>query len=194
MKRVHRQSTHWLALSIAVLSASAWTGGACTAAAQVPPPPVAQCAPAPLQCATSGSRLALDLAGRRLVWKWKAHGVVDVRDLSHPTIDAGYDLCLYDASDALVMATGVPPAGVCGGKACWRARPWGYRYRDRDALTGGIETIKLRALTRSDRFLVKGEGDLLPVPATTPTLPITVQLVRTDAPENCWGSTVAELR
>ena len=88
----------------------------------------------------------------------------------------------------------MPPAGVCNGKACWRARPWGYQYRDPAALTGGITVITLRGLTKSDRFQVKGEGDLLPLPATTPALPITVQFVRTDAPENCWGSTISELR
>jgi hypothetical protein len=194
-------------LSAAVLSASVWAFGVRTAEAQststttitstttststtlLPP-----CAAAPLTCAVSGAKLKLDLTGRRLVWKWKAHGVVDMRDLSHPTIDAGFDLCLYDATNALVMTTGVPPAGVCNGKACWRARPWGYQYRDSAALTGGITAITLRGLTKSDRFQVKGEGDLLPLPAVEPALPITVQLVRTDAPENCWGSVIDELR
>ena len=153
-----------------------------------------QCAAAPRSCALSGGKLKLDLTNRRLVWKWKAHRVVDMRNLSHPTIDAGFDLCLYDASNALVIATGVPPAGVCNGKACWRARPWGYQYRDAAGLTGGITQITLRALTPSDRFQVKGEGESLPLPAVEPTLPITVQLVRPDAPENCWGSTIDQLR
>jgi len=177
-----------------MLSAHALPGAVGVAAAQVPPPPVAQCASAPLPCATSEGKLLLDLPTRRLGWKWSARGVVDIRDLSHPTIDAGFDLCLYDTNDVLVMATGVPPAGVCNGKACWRARPWGYQYRDRAALTGGVSKITLHALGRGDRFLVKGEGDLLPLPATAPALPLTVQLVRSDDPTNCWGSTIAELR
>ena len=152
------------------------------------------CAAAPLTCALSSGKLKLDLTNQRLVWKWKAHRVVDMRDLSHPTIDAGVELCLYDASNALIMEAGVPPAGVCNGKACWRARPWGYQYRDPAALTNGITNITLRALTPSDRFQVKGDGDLLPLPASMPTLPITVQLIRTDAPENCWGSVITEVR
>ena len=211
MRHARVRSNRWLALSIAVLSASVCAFGVRTAAAQSTSSttvttitstttststtlPWGQCAAAPLTCALSRGKLKLDLPGRRLVWKWKAHGVVDMRDLSHPTIDAGFDLCLYDASNALVMATGVPPAGVCNGKACWRARPWGYQYRDPAALTGGITAITLRALTKSDRFQVKGEGDLLPLPAVEPALPITVQLVRTDAPENCWASVIDELR
>jgi hypothetical protein len=188
------QSGRWLAVSLAVLSANAVLGRARSATAQVPPPPVAQCAIAPLPCAQSAGKLALDLSKRRIAWKWSARGVVDLRDLSHPTIATGYDLCLYDASDVLVLATGVPPASVCNGKACWRARPWGFQYRDREALTGGISKIMLHALGRHDRFSVKGEGDLLPLPATAPALPITVQLVRTDDPSQCWCSSIAELR
>jgi hypothetical protein len=188
------RSGRWLAVSLAVLSANVVGGRARPAMAQVPPPPVAQCASAPLPCAQSAGKLALDLAARRLVWKWSARGVVDLRDLSHPTIGTGYDLCLYDASDALVLATGVPPAGVCNGKACWRARPWGFQYRDRAALTGGISKIVLHALGRRDRFSVKATGDLLPLPATAPALPITVQLVRTDDPSQCWSSSIAALR
>jgi hypothetical protein len=178
-----------------VLSANVLPGLDGRAAAQVVPPPVAACASAPLPCAQSDGKLALDLAARQLAWKWSARGVVDIRDLSNPTIGAGYDLCLYDASDVLVLATGVPPAGVCSGKACWRARPWGFQYRDPSALTGGISKITLRAaLGRRDRFSVKGEGDLLPLPATEPALPLTVQLVRSDDPTRCWGSSIAELK
>jgi len=187
-------SGRWLAFALAVSGASMAPGLEARVAAQVPPPPVAQCAIAPLPCAQSAGKLALDLAARRLVWKWSARGVVELRDLAHPTINTGYDLCLYDANDALVMATGVPPASVCNGTACWRARPWGFQYRDHDALTGGISKIMLHALGRRDRFSVKGEGELLPLPATEPALPITVQLVRTDDPTQCWGSSIAELR
>jgi hypothetical protein len=205
MRRIGHPSARWLALSIAVLSASVCAVGVRTAAAQststtstsatsTTTSTTLPCAVAPLTCATSGGKLKLDLTARKLTWKWKAHGVVDMRDLSHPTIDAGFDLCLYDASSALVMAARVPAAGVCNGKACWRAHPWGYQYRDPAALTYGITNITLRALTKTDRFQVKGEGDLLPVPGVEPTLPITVQLVRTDAPENCWGSVIDELR
>jgi hypothetical protein len=183
-----------LALAFAVSGASVSPGLDARATAQVPPAPVAQCAIAPLPCALSAGKLRLDVAARRLAWKWSARGVVDLRDLSHPTIGTGYDLCLYDASDAVVLATGVPPAGVCNGKACWRARPWGFQYRDHDALTGGISKIVLHALGRHDRFSVKGEGDLLPLPVTEPVLPLTVQLVRTDDPTQCWASSIDELR
>jgi hypothetical protein len=41
---------------------------------------------------------------------------------------------------------------------------------------------------------VKGEGALLPLPAAMPVGPFTVQLIRTDAPDNCWGSIITEVR
>jgi len=172
--------------------------GASGARAQVepPPPPAAVCAAAPLPCVEARrSKLKLDEARRRLTFKWSARDVVDIRDLSNPVVArSGYDLCVYDASAVLVMATGVLPGEVCNGRPCWRARPWGYQYRDASAQSFGLTKISLKAAAgRTDKILVSGEGDLLPLPATAPTAPLTVQVVRSDDPTMCWTATTSPL-
>ena len=155
--------------------------------------PVAQCAAAPLPC-VEGSRLKLrlDLRKVRLVWKWAAGNVVDIRDLGNPAIGpGGYDLCVYDAGGALVAALGVPPAGTCSGRPCWRARPYGFQYRDRDASSFGVKKITLKAAFggHGDRLSLRAGGAALPLPAAAPVAPLTGQLVRTDDPSGCWTGT-----
>jgi hypothetical protein len=163
-------------------------------AAEEPPlPPVAACASAPIACVEARrSTLRLNEGTRRLSWKWSARDVVDIRDLSNPVVGrAGYDLCVYDAAGALAMAAGVPPRTVCDGVPCWRARPWGYEYRDRGAGSFGITKIAIKAAAgRTDRIKLAAEGDLLPLPVTPPASPLTVQLVRTDDPTVCWTAAV----
>lgn len=166
-----------------------------SAMAQVvpPPPPAAACAAAPLPCSEARrAKMKLDFAARRLTFKWSARNVVDIRDLSNPVVNrSGYDLCAYDAAGALVMATGVLPGEVCDGRPCWRARPWGYQYRDPDGQSFGLTKISLKAAGgRTDRITVSGKGDLLPVPATAPTVPLTVQVVRSDDTTLCWTASV----
>jgi hypothetical protein len=142
----------------------------------------------------SDGKLRLDVVRRTIAWKWTGRNV-DIPDVSNPAVDTGYDLCVYDASGALVVATGVPLAGVCdGGFPCWRARPWGYQYRNRSGAAGGITKIQLRVASgRRDRFTVNGAGAFLPLPMEPPALPLTVQLVRTK-PTTCWMSIEDRLR
>lgn len=167
------------------------------AAAQVPPP-VAQCAAAPLACVEAGrASLRIDQVKLQLKWKWLSGNVVDIRDLSNPVVaNAGYDFCVYDASGVSVIAMGVPPGSTCNGKPCWRARPYGYQYRDRDGGSFGVTKIALKAAAgaRGDKLSLVGAGDELPLPATAPTPPVTVQLVRSDDPTHCWGATIATPR
>lgn len=138
--------------------------------------------------------LKLDVVRRSLQWKWTDGGFVSISDVSNPTLDDRYDLCVYDASRTLVVAAGVSSGGTCAGRACWRARPWGFQYRDRFGSTAGFTRIDLRvASRRHDRFLVEAGGAALPMPADTPPAPVVVQLVRTHEltlmPEACWTST-----
>lgn len=184
-------------IAFAVLSAT--LGSADRADAQVPPEPLPGCATIPLPCIQGNGKLTLDVAGRVLAWKWTGGGIVDISDVSNPTVSDRYDFCIYDTSDVLVLSTGVPAAGICSGRPCWRARPWGFQYRDRSGLIGGITKIMLKPVSRRrDRFSVQAAGAQLPMPAAEPTPPLTVQLVRTHEytgePEACWTSTAATLR
>ena len=167
--------------------------GARPAPAQTPPP-VAACAAAPLPC-VEGKRgkLRIDTARLLVKWKWSGGNVIDIRDLSNPTVtDAGYDFCVYDASGALVIAMGVRSQTTCNGKPCWRARPYGYQYRDADGGSFGVTKITLKAALggRGDKLSLSGAGDQLPLPATEPVRPLTTQLVRSDDPTACWTADV----
>ncbi|MGH7894981.1 MAG: hypothetical protein ACREQL_09940 [Candidatus Binatia bacterium] len=170
-------------------------GLACATAALAgvePPPPVAACAAAPRPCIEARrGKLKLDLTKRRFAWQWAARNVVALRDIESPTIGhAGYDLCLYDASGMVVMASGVPSGELCNGRPCWQARAWGYQYRDAGARSFGLTKITLKvAAGRNDKLSVAGQGALLPLPAAAPTAPLTGQLVRSDDPTRCWTAT-----
>jgi hypothetical protein len=57
-----------------------------------------------------------------------------------------YDVCLYDASDALVAALAVDRAGaLCGRKPCWKARRAGFTYADPSASASGVAKLVARA-------------------------------------------------
>ena len=180
-----------LPIALAVLGAS--LGGARFATAK-PPAWEPGCSPIPLACTAGKGQLKLDLARRKLAWKWTVRGLVGIANVENPTITDRYDFCLYDGSNALVLALGAPAGGSCSGRPCWRARPWGFEYRDRGGANGGLTKIVLKAAAgRRDRFLLQAAGPALPMPAGMPSTPIVVQLVRTHLytmmPAACWTST-----
>jgi hypothetical protein len=179
--------------TIASLCMVAALASALPASAQFAPPP-AQCTDTPRGCLLSRGKFKMDLVRRTLAWKWTGSGI-GIFDVDNPTLDTGYDLCVYDANQTLVLATGVPPGGICpGGAPCWRARRWGFEYRDGTGLAGGLTKIQLRVASgRRDRLVVAGGGPYLPLPTVEPALPLTVQLVRTE-PQTCWGSIATRLR
>src|SRR5262249_57046717 len=120
------------------------------AAAEVPQPPDWEpgCSPVPLGCMQGGGKLKLDFARHALAWKWSGGGIVEIPDVANPTLTDRYDFCVYDASNTLVLATGVPQAGLCSGRPCWKARPWGFLYRDGGGSIGGFTKIVLKVLNR----------------------------------------------
>jgi hypothetical protein len=182
-----------LALALAVLCATSASAHAAPAEA-LPPDWEPGCSPAPLPCMEGSGDLKLNVVRHSLQWKWTDGGFVNVSDVSNPTLDDRFDLCVYDASDTLVVSTGVSSGGICAGRPCWKARSWGFQYRDRFGSVGGFTKIDLKvASRRRDRFLVQAGGAALPMPASTPAAPVVVQLVRTHEftlmPEACWTST-----
>jgi hypothetical protein len=179
-----------LAFVLAVLCATSVSAHA----ASLPPDWEPGCSPVPLPCMDGGGDLKLDVVRHSLQWKWTDGGIVSIADVSNPTLGDRYDFCVYDASSTLVVAAGLPSGGICAGRACWRARSWGFQYRDPLGSTAGFTRIDLRvASRRRDRFLVQAGGAALPMPASTPEAPVVVQLVRTHEytlmPEACWTST-----
>jgi hypothetical protein len=184
---------HRLAVAFAVLCATSGSPRFASAEA-LPADWEPGCSPVPLPCMEGSGDLKLNVVRHSLAWKWKDGGFVSISDVANPTLDDRYDLCVYDVSNTLVVAAGVSSGGICAGRACWKARSWGFQYRDPFGSTGGFTKIDLRvASRRRDRFVVQAGGAALPMPASTPAAPVVVQLVRTHEftlmPEACWTST-----
>jgi endoglycosylceramidase len=129
----------------------------------------------------------------RLLWSWDKGAATTRADFGDPTATTSHRLCVYDESAGvprLVLGTTIPPGGLCGKHACWRATGTGFRYLDPAAATDGIRKVVLKAgATGKSKIQVRGEGARLGLPA----LPlaqdpkVTVQL-RNDA-GTCWEAT-----
>jgi hypothetical protein len=72
----------------------------------------------------------------RLSWSWRGEAT-SIADYGNPLATEGYDLCLY-RDGALVQGFEVPAAGVCNGRACWKATPKGFSYRDSELTPDGV--------------------------------------------------------
>lgn len=102
--------------------------------------------------------------------------------------NVGYGLCVYDASDTLLLASTVAPAGSCSGKPCWKVSSKGAQFKDKAAAQGGITQIKMKAgVAGKAQVQVKGAGPALAVPTLPITDATTVQF-RVDNGSNleCW--------
>jgi hypothetical protein len=128
----------------------------------------------------------------RLQWKWTKGAATTLGELGDPTTSGDYALCLYDDGE-LSATLEIPAAGTCQGKPCWRAKPTGFQYRNKDALPDGITQLTLRAGADGKASLqAKGAGLPLPMPALdliTGTL--RVQL-RNRASGLCWDTTFSQ--
>jgi hypothetical protein len=165
-----------------------------------PAPPVLPPSDEPPVCGTvpaSGCRqpgighkakLQLRNGKPRLVWKWTRGAATSHADFGNPLSTTSYSLCVYDASQALRVAT-APGGGTCAGRPCWTARSQGFRYVDRELTPTGAERLDLRAGDVGRAKLgMKGKGPLLSLPSLPiGVLPLTVQLVSSTG--TCWTST-----
>jgi hypothetical protein len=97
-----------------------------------------------------------------------------------------YDLCVYDASPALVMTASVPPGGLCGAKACWKATKHGFAYANKALTPDGVQQLILieGLLAGKAKIAAKGKGVNLDMPPLPVTSPIRVQLKSTAGV--CW--------
>jgi cysteine-rich repeat protein len=79
----------------------------------------------------------------------KLQAATQVADFGDPVAGATvYELCIYDGADTLVGTLPVDRAGdVCGAKAkpCWSASKKGPKYKDSDAASAGVKSIKTAA-------------------------------------------------
>ncbi|MCC6849632.1 MAG: hypothetical protein IT294_14105 [Deltaproteobacteria bacterium] len=111
-----------------------------------------------------------------LQWKWSHGAVTPKADFGNPTVDAGYQLCVYDGG-ALRMSLPLPAAGVCRERPCWKENGAGFQYADKTGLHGVTRLVlKSGAAPGKAKVLLKGRGAHLAMPALPFAQPVTVQL------------------
>jgi hypothetical protein len=133
-----------------------------------------------------------DDAKDQLQWKWIKGSVTAKADFGNPLAATSYQLCIYDGASTLLFDATIPPGGLCGAsnpKPCWKDKPKGFDYNDKDLTAGGINQLKLQEglVAGKAQIQVKAKGTLLDDPALPFGQPVTVQLHNT---ENgvCWGA------
>ena len=126
-------------------------------------------------------------------WKWLTGEKTTLADFGDPRTTTQYDLCIYDetgGSPSLAFGMRVPAGGTCRNKPCWKKTSGsGFRYKDSNRLSDGIDTITLRqGNTGRARISILGRGEHLPFPSSL--LPfsqdstVTVQLSNSE--DVCW--------
>jgi CSLREA domain-containing protein len=174
-------------------------GGVCVAGAGSPCDPCDVCDPG-TGCAAAtavcqaarprGARLAIrnyaDDTRDSLTWQWRSEGPLALGDLGDPTAGTDYRLCLFDdagGAPRLRATLGIPGAGTCDGTPCWKAKGSGFRFNDRSFPPAGSLVTSLRAggATKGTIALRRRRGSIGD-PGLPYTTPVTVRLLRRDAP------------
>jgi len=152
----------------------------------------ATCQGALPQKAKLALKRTLDPAKDRLTWTWKSSGTVSLSSFGDPTTTSAYTLCVIDqeGGQPTVQLDATAPAGdLCAGVACWKAKPTGFQYKDKDLTPDGLAKIGLKAGDPGKAKLkASGKGANLALPTLPLTAPVTVRLLRKDAPV-CWEAT-----
>jgi hypothetical protein len=135
-------------------------------------------------------RLRIRPDKNKVIWKWRTNTGSGLKsDFGAPLSTSSYALCIYaDHPTPLVGEYDAPAGGTCAGKQCWKDKPKGFKYRDKDTTPDGLRKILLRVTSGPlADIIVVGRGPILAPPALPlpVTGPVTVQLFKSDGPE-CW--------
>ncbi len=148
------------------------------------------CAPAPRDDCRAGTKASVKLKdGPKpnrdlLVWKWKERGTGDPATFGDPLGITAYRLCVYDQTDALIVAAAVPAGGQCRGKKprpCWTAKRTGFAFVTRDAAP--VSNLVASAGKKTTELFVRAQGAALSLPSGIQE-PLVAQLVNSDGA--CW--------
>ena len=124
-----------------------------------------------------------------MVWKGLKGAATMKAEFGDPLNRDSYAFCVYD-NNGLVTGRTVAPGGTCGFRPCWLDKFFSYIFTDKTLAQGGILSIFLKEglVDGTAKFVVKGKGvDLgLPADLTSLQLPVTVQLKNSLG--NCWGA------
>jgi len=120
----------------------------------------------------------------KLQWKWLKGAATTLTDFGTPLTSTDYALCVYD-NGTLVAKMKIQAGGTCAGKPCWKAKPTGFTYKDKDLTPDGIQQMVLKVgVAGKAKIQVKGARDNLPTPTTPFTMPVRVQLKNANG--TCW--------
>ena len=114
-------------------------------------------------------------AGQAILgWRWANGAALSLGDLSDPTLDANYELCVYSGALDVLIAGATLPAG-----AQWSAAgSKGYRFKQSAPKT----VVRLRSgIAGKSSAIAKGRGVDLDQPFPF-TAPVTVQLRKVGSP------------
>jgi len=126
----------------------------------------------------------------QLQWKWSKGAVTTKAEFGSPLTTTNYQLCIYDGASTLIFDATIPAGGLCGAsnpKPCWKDKPKGFDYKDKDLTPDGISQMKLQEglVAGKAQIQVKGKGTALDDPALPFGQPVTVQLHNAES-GLCW--------
>jgi hypothetical protein len=126
----------------------------------------------------------------QLQWKWSKGSVTTKAEFGTPLTTTSYQLCIYDGASALIFDATIPAGGLCGAsnpKPCWKDKPKGFDYKDKDLTPDGVNQLKLREglVAGKAQIQLKAKGALLDDPALPFGQPVTVQLHNAES-GLCW--------
>jgi hypothetical protein len=124
--------------------------------------------------------------GDTAVWKWLRGEATTITEIGDALSTDSYSFCLYDASNALLAATTLPPGGTCDARPCWKdLGGLGFRYSDRTGANGLVRKLVVKAGDAGKpRVIVKTQGEDLAFDSLPPSLPVRAQLASTTGV--CW--------
>jgi cysteine-rich repeat protein len=99
-------------------------------------------------------------------WKWLPGAQTEFVELGTPQTADDYELCVFDATPAVLLAARAPAGGQCGRDACWtRLGSRGFKYRDPELTPAGLPrmVVKAGAAGRA-RVTLVGRGEPLQDP------------------------------
>ncbi len=136
--------------------------------------------------APQAGMLAIQLGRQdQFTWKWQ-EGIAEMADFGNPVLATDYDLCVIETGSGkskLLAHALLPAAEDCAGRSCWKARPWGYEYRNPVA---PIQSLMLRAGEPGrSRITAHAVGNGLTLPPMPLAPPIEVRLHASNG--SCWG-------
>jgi hypothetical protein len=126
----------------------------------------------------------------QLQWKWSKGSVTSKAEFGTPLTTTSYQFCIYDGGSNVIFDATIPAGGLCGStspRPCWKDKPRGFDYNDKDATPDGVSQLKLQEglFAGKARIQLKAKSGPLDDPTLPFSQPVTVQLQNVES-GLCW--------